>query len=153
MEYRIARETDLNQLAELRWQFRTDEDGELPLHSRSKFTSACETSFREGLSSGTQAYWLAIENDVIVSHVTVQKVPMVPRPCKISDFFGYITNSYTLPNDGVKGSALMEYLIDWAHAEDLELLIVWPSDRAVPFYRRLGFDADSPLAPLGNEEE
>lgn len=150
MEYRIARGSDLKQLAELRWQFRTDEDRERPRYSRSEFSSACERFLQEGLSSGTRAYWLAIESDEIVSHVFVQKILMVPRPCRIHDLFGYITNAYTLAQrrgEGI-GAALMKRVIDWARAEDLELLIVWPSDRAVSFYRRLGFDTENDVMQL-----
>lgn len=105
---------------------------------------------QEGMSSGTQAYWLATEGDEIISHVFVQKIPMVPRPCKIRDFFGYVTNTYTLPGrrgEGV-GSELMKRVIDWARTEDLELLIVWPSDRAVSFYKQLGFDAENDILQL-----
>ena len=105
---------------------------------------------QEGLSSGAHAYWLAVENADIISHVFVQKIPMVPRPCKIHDYFGYITNAYTLPDrrsEGI-GAALMAHVIDWAQHEDLELLIVWPSDRAVSFYQRLGFDANNDVLQL-----
>ena len=150
MEYRLARVTDLKRLAELRWQFRTDEDGEKPRHSHRDFLSACERFLRKGLSSGTHAYWLAIEDNEIVSHVFVQEIPMVPRPYKINDRFGYITNSYTLPQrrgEGI-GATLMTHVIDWTRTEDLELLIVWPSDRAATFYQRLGFDANNDVLQL-----
>lgn len=150
LEYRVASESDLKRLAELRWQFRTDEDEEKPRHTQNEFILECERFLREGLSSGTQAYWLAIENDEIVSHVFVHRIPMIPRPCKIRDFFGYITNAYTLPRmrgEGI-GAALMKRVIEWAQSEDLELLIVWPSDQAIPFYQRLGFDSENDVMQL-----
>lgn len=150
MEYRLARVGDLNRLAELRWRSRTDEDGELPLHSHSEFTGACERFLREGLSSGSHAYWLAVEDDEILSRVFVQRISMAPRPCKINDQWGYVTNAYTLPahrGEGI-GGALMKHAIAWAQAEDLELLIVWPSDRAGSFYRRFGFVAENDVLQL-----
>lgn len=150
MEYRLARIEDLSRLAELRWQSRTDEDGELPRHSRHEFAVACERFLHDGLSSGTRAYWLAVEDDKIISHVCVQQIFMIPRPCKVDDRWGYITNAYTLPQSRGKGigEALMKRVIAWAQAEDLELLIVWPSDRAESFYHRLGFDAENDVMQL-----
>jgi len=150
MEYRQARIADLRQLAELRWRSRTDEDGEKPQHSHSEFVAACEQFLHEGLSTGSQAYWLAVESQEIISHVFVQQIPMVPRPCKISDRWGYITNAYTLPQFRSKGigSALFAHVIAWARAMDLELLIVWPSHRAVTFYRRMGFDVQNDVMQL-----
>jgi GNAT superfamily N-acetyltransferase len=41
-------------------------------------------------------------------------------------------------NAGV-GQQLLMAIKDWAYADDLELLVVWPSERAYPFYERAGF--------------
>jgi len=145
MDYRLARATDLGTLAELRWQSRTDEDGETPQCSHSEFTAACERFLLKGLTSS--AYWLAVEDNRIVSHICVQQVPMIPRPCRIDDRWGYITNAYTLPlfrNQGI-GETLMRHVIAWAQTEELELLIVWPSDRAISFYRKLGFKSENDI--------
>ncbi|MCP6725838.1 GNAT family N-acetyltransferase, partial [Klebsiella pneumoniae] len=52
-------------------------------------------------------------------------------------------NVYTRPeyrNRGF-GSQLMEQVIAWAKAQQLEFLMLWPSDRSVPYYQRLGFDS------------
>ena len=74
----------------------------------------------------------------------------MPRPCKIQDQFGYITNNYTKPayrNKGI-GSELMRSVKRWARDEDLELLIVYPSEEAVKFYERTGFCADNDVMEL-----
>src|SRR3712207_8062862 len=39
----------------------------------------------------------------IVSHIFIHKIDMIPRPCKIHDQFGYITNNYTKPDYRNKG--------------------------------------------------
>jgi hypothetical protein len=36
----------------------------------------------------------------------------------------------------------MHSVIRWARAEDLELLMVWPSEASVDFYGRAGFERD-----------
>ena len=41
-------------------------------------------------------------------------------------------------NAGV-GQRLLTAIKDWASSENLELLVVWPSERAYPFYERAGF--------------
>jgi ribosomal protein S18 acetylase RimI-like enzyme len=94
--------------------------------------------------------FLAIRYITLPPQTLVHKIEMVPRPCKVRDRFGYITNNYTRPayrNKGV-GSELMKRVIERARAEDLELLIVYPSDRAVPFYERAGFDAENEVMEL-----
>jgi GNAT superfamily N-acetyltransferase len=150
MEYRQATEKDLQQLAELRWDFRTEDDEEIPAVSRDVFLEACVTFMRQGLDRGDQAYWLAVQGEEIIANIFVQMIPMVPRPCKIDDRFGYVTNNYTRPNhrnQGI-GSELMKRVTEWATEQDLELLIVWPSDRAVTFYERAGFTPETDIMQL-----
>jgi GNAT superfamily N-acetyltransferase len=149
MFYRTADEQDVTQLAHLRWDFRM-EGGEVPVVTRDEFITSCATFLRLGLESGRQVYWIAEENGEIVSQIFVHKVDMVPRPCKIDDQFGYVTNNYTKPayrNKGI-GSELMKRLVEWAKAADLELLIVYPSDEAITFYQRAGFDSQNEVMEL-----
>lgn len=42
----------------------------------------------------------------------------------------------------------MKRLTDWAKDEDLELLIVYPSDKAVTFYQRAGFYSENDVMEL-----
>ena len=75
---------------------------------------------------------------------------LVPRPCRIRDQFGYLTNSYTkyaYRNKDI-GSKLLQAVKDWAKAEDFELLIVYPSEQAVSFYERAGFDTENEVMEL-----
>lgn len=123
---------------------------ELPAVSHEEFIAACTDFLKRGLASGDHVYWIAEEKGEIVSQIFVHKIDMVPRPCKIHDQFGYITNNYTKPsyrNRGV-GSELMKRVLEWAKAEDLELLIVYPSERAVSFYERAGFYLENEVMEL-----
>ncbi len=43
---------------------------------------------------------------------------------------------------------LLSKVIEWAKAEDLELLIVYPSERAISFYERAGFTAENDVMEL-----
>jgi GNAT superfamily N-acetyltransferase len=150
MEFRLGTEGDVTELAHLRWDFRMEGGDELPAVSKEEFITACETFLKQGLDSGSRAYWVAVDNSEIVSHIFVQKVDMVPRPCKIHDQFGCITNNYTKPqhrNKGI-GSQLMQRVKQWAQEHDLELLIVWPSEQAVRFYEQAGFKMENDVMEL-----
>ena len=150
MNYRMATIGDLHQLSELRWDFRMEDGDELPVVSKAEFIEACTLFLERGLNNGYHTFWLAEENGEIVSHIFIHKIDMIPRPCKIHDQFGYITNNYTKPayrNKGI-GSELMKRVTDWAKDEDLELLIVYPSDRAVTFYQRAGFYSENDVMEI-----
>jgi GNAT superfamily N-acetyltransferase len=146
----MATDQDLAQLAELRWDFRDEDGTEQPVISRGEFIEACTAFLRRGLESGYHTYWIAEQEGEIISQVFVHRIDLVPRPCKVQDQFGYITNNYTKPvyrNKGI-GSKLMKRVKWWARDEDLELLIVYPSERAVAFYERAGFCSDNDVMEL-----
>jgi GNAT superfamily N-acetyltransferase len=146
---RHANETDAAVLAALRWEFRA-EDGELPKVPYGEFVDAYTEFFCEGLRQQRRAHFLAEVGGEIVGHVVVQRVPMVPRPKKVHDEWGYVTDNYTKPafrNKGI-GTALLREAIAWSRQQDLELLIVWPSEEAVRHYARAGFVADNDIMEL-----
>ena len=150
LQYRIATKKDLPQLAQLRWDFRNEDGYEKPVVSRDEFLEACIQFLSDGIDSGYQVYWLAENESEIIAHIFVHRIDLVPRPCKVKDQFGYITNNYTKPeyrNRGV-GSRLMAHVSQWAKDEDYELLIVYPSDEAVRFYERSGFVAENDVMEL-----
>jgi len=150
IQYRVATEQDLAQLAKLRWDFR-DEDGvEQPAMSQSEFIEACIAFLKRGLESGYHTYWVAEREGEIIAQIFVHRIDLAPRPCKVRDQFGYITNNYTKPayrNQGI-GSELIKRVKQWASDEDWELLIVYPSDEAVTFYERAGFRSDTDVMEL-----
>jgi GNAT superfamily N-acetyltransferase len=55
--------------------------------------------------------------------------------------WGYVGNVYVHPDhrDAGIGGALMEAVIDWSRAHGYERLRLAPTERARPFYTRLGF--------------
>jgi len=150
MQYRMATEKDLVQLAELRWDFRGEGGTEQPGVNRKVFIEVCSEFLKRGLESGYHTYWIAEQAGEIISQVFIHRVDLVPRPCKIRDQFGYITHNYTRPAYRSKGigSELMRRVKQWARDEDLELLIVYPSEEAVTFYERAGFRAENDVMEL-----
>jgi GNAT superfamily N-acetyltransferase len=127
IEYRVAVESDVEDLALMRWDFRLEEASGEPVNDQRTFLQACVAFLRQGLASQRWTYWIA--------------VCRVPKPNRLNDGFGYMTNVYTTPayrGRGI-GSELMARVIQWAKAQDLECLLVGPSDTSVRFYERAGF--------------
>jgi GNAT superfamily N-acetyltransferase len=73
--------------------------------------------------------------------MAVQVLEGVPRPATTRDRWGWLTDCYTVPGERNKGhgAGLLGAIRAWAEVEGLELLLVSPSDRSVPFYGRAGF--------------
>jgi GNAT superfamily N-acetyltransferase len=142
LEYRIAATADLPQIADLRWRLRVDD---APISDRAAydrfvadFVRMCTDEWR----SEDLVHWIATDGECVVGIMSVLMVRKLPSPEKLRDRWGYISNSYVLPdarNAGV-GEQLLAAIKAWAGGEDLELLVVWPSERAYPFYARAGFD-------------
>jgi len=144
---RLAVEPDFPHLAQMRWDFRTETEpaeGALP---EDKFTAAFINFLRQGQASGKWAFWIAEEDGLIIAQAFVQRIQKVPTPWLIQREIGYVTNVFTYPayrSQGV-GARLMEHVQEWARQQNLEMLILWPSQRAVSFYARCGFTHPSRL--------
>jgi GNAT superfamily N-acetyltransferase len=148
LECRIATPADMPQIADLRWRLRADD---APVSDQgayamfiAHFLRICETEWRPG----EVAHWIAVDDTRVVAVMSVAIVRKLPSPENLRGRWGYISNSYVLPdarNAGV-GQQLLAAVKDWAKSEDLELLVVWPSERAHPFYERAGFNR--PADPL-----
>ena len=153
MDYGIASQEDLPKLARLRWDFRVEED-ETPAVSQTTFIQSCTDFLERGFEAGNWAYWVAKEEGEIVSHVFINTIRPVPRPCNLDDRYGYMTNVYTRPeyrNKGI-GTELMRRAMQWAAEEGLELVIVSPSEESLPFYRRAGFSEETDFMQLRLKE-
>ncbi|MBS1797430.1 MAG: GNAT family N-acetyltransferase [Acidobacteria bacterium] len=145
---RLADERDFAELARMRRDFREEDGAERAVVDESEFLEICVDFLRSNAESC--AYWVAAEAGEIVAHLFVQRVALVPRPCRPRDAFGYVTNVYTKPafrGRGV-GTELLKRAVDWARAEDFELLLVYPGERAIDFYRRAGFEPENEALKL-----
>jgi len=150
MIYRLAEEKDLPQLAEMRWDFQTEENAETPTVEKSLFLENCVEYLRRSLTRGDWAFWIAEENGAIAAQMFVHTIESVPRPARLENFWGYLTNVYTKPvfrNRGI-GAELLRRVKSWAIEHDFELLIVSPSDDSVNFYKRAGFSRETDFYQL-----
>lgn len=137
---RQAQAADASELARLRWAFKQeDHEGGSPAPARS--VTHAEQWIRERLDGGRWLAWVAERDTEICGHVFLCPVERVPDPYEDNTPVGYVTNFYVIPecrNQGF-GGALLQALRQHAQELGMEVLIVWPSERSVPAYRRQGF--------------
>jgi GNAT superfamily N-acetyltransferase len=141
---RIRRATaaDANEIARLRWEF--SGEGHEPAEPQDAFLRRMAAEVRRVLASGRWSIWVAEDPGAarrLIATVFLQRVDKVPRPYPRPGAWGYITNVYVDAawRDRGIGGALMDVVIAAAREEGLDTLLLWPSQRAVSFYERLGF--------------
>ena len=150
MIYRLAKVEDATFLAKMRWDFRrADRPGEAVL-PENEFLTFCTEFMEHGIVSGDWAFWIAEEEDEIVSHICILIVSKLPQLDRLHIKRGFLHNVYTRPeyrNRGI-GSELMRHVLDWARLSGIGDIALWPSDRSVPFYERSGFSSDQKVMKL-----
>ncbi len=144
--FRLADPKDALQLADLRWRLKTDDSSDFSMTERNDFVAAF-AAFTESPSGRQDVpffHWVAELEGRLIAVMSVRKVLKVPSPERLDGCWGYLTNCYTLPdyrNRGI-GTNLLSAIKNWAKEQELELLVVWPSDRSYVFYERSGFHRD-----------
>ncbi|WP_246067483.1 GNAT family N-acetyltransferase [Paenibacillus koleovorans] len=155
---RLATVADSRQLAQMRWMF-TNEHRTHPVSE--PLFPAFEAEFGEfweaAARSGHWFVWVAEAADAedaedadeaptaeygeIIAHIYMELVHKVPRPGRVTHPFAYMTNVYTKPDYRSRGigSKLLQAIESWVKAEQLEFVIVWPSEDGRDFYLRNGY--------------
>ena len=147
---RAATPDDADELARLRWEFRVDH-GTPVARTFEDFLHEFRGFATEVLVDGSPwRAWVLEGRDRLIACVWFQLVEKVPHPSRgrWERPIGYVTNMYVEPdlrNEGL-GARLMEQVLAFAREREVAEIVVWPSPRSVPFYRRAGFDAEE--APL-----
>lgn len=141
IDYRIAAAYELTQIADLRWRLHVDDEPIEDGGAYESFIAEFLAVHQAEWTSDEVVHWVAADGKRLVAIMSVVFVRKIPRPGNLHGRWGYLANSYALPevrNGGV-GGRLLAAVTDWARGENLELLVVWPSEKAYPFYERAGF--------------
>jgi GNAT superfamily N-acetyltransferase len=85
--------------------------------------------------------WLAWADAVPVGMVNLAVFERMPAPGRPPSRWGYLGNAYVLPDWRSRGigTALLTALLEHARSERFARIVLSPSDRSIPFYRRAGF--------------
>lgn len=154
MIYRMADENDSEELAMLRWEFKTEGKGNDINGDKQEFLKECSDFLRLELKKGNWNCWVAEDDGEIAAQIFIRKIRKLPKPNKLHAEYGYVSNVYTKPSYRARGigSQLMKHVKQWASENKLEFLILWPSKRAVPFYEREGFSKNDAVMEFILEE-
>lgn len=150
---RLATLSDARSLSRLRWDFSPDEVA-VEVQTFDAFTAQFREWLDAALVQNTWAIWLAELDGQIVANMYIHRVPKVPRPGQFRRAYGYVTNVYTVPElRGQRiGARLLARVIEWARAERLEFLLLWPSEASVQFYERAGFTRSADALELALDD-
>ncbi len=139
---------DFAQIAELRWRLKTETLSPQDQPDRETFLARYLDHLHAEHQTGQTIHWVLETAEGVQGVMTVRKVAKETSLQGKSGTWGYLTNvfvSKALRNKKL-GTALLTDLINWAKAEHLEFLLVWPSVQSRPFYARAGFQgAGDPL--------
>ena len=146
---RQATGDDGEELARLRWQM-TDEEGDVR-ESLDAFRSKFLDAFARFEASRRWTVFVAEEDaGRLIGCLWLMRMERVPRPNRDAVAMGYVTNVYVEPearNRGL-GTRLLAAARELAERERMAELFVWPSDDAVPLYRRAGYALSSEVHEL-----
>jgi GNAT superfamily N-acetyltransferase len=136
---RRATNADHDSLASLQWRWRVEEWGRTPESSQPQFRAA----FRRwaALHSGSHTPFVAMEAAHTVGMAWLALIERVPTPHRWRRLGAALQSVYVVPslrNSGL-GASLVAAALDHARATGVDYVIVHPSERSFPFYRRLGF--------------
>jgi len=140
VEVRMACETDAAMLARLRYEFRASFHE--VIEDEVSFVRRCTAWMKERLATdGHWKCWIAESPQTVVGNVWAQLVEKIPNPIAESEHYVYLTNFYVREEYRGKGvgSMLLSAALAWSRSKNASTVILWPTQRSKPFYRRNGF--------------
>ena len=137
---REATKADWPKLALLRWDSAKKSRKRAAL-SRKTFVSDFSTFLAESMKQERWKIWVAEFHGRIVGNLYVASIAKVPRPNEFRTRFGYMTGVYVKADERNRGigSMLVKAADKWADSAGLEFVVVWPSNKSIPFYGRHGY--------------
>ncbi|TVZ00301.1 GNAT family N-acetyltransferase [Trebonia kvetii] len=139
---RIAEAADGPALAALRRAWTAEQHGAVDdAEFEARFLDWYEREFARRIS------WLAEVDGAAVGMMNLAIFARMPQPGRDVGTWGYLANAFVLKahRDRGIGSLLLRALLDHADGQRYVRVVLRPSQRAIPFYQRLGFAADHDL--------
>ena len=145
-DIRPAARADAPALARLRYEFRAAEG--TPVEAEDDFMARCLTWMEARLAAGSAwRCWLAEEEGRVVGTVWLQRIEKLPNPVEESESHGYVSSLYVVPSSrgAGLGRRLLEVCLAACLAEEMDAVILWPTQRSRSLYVRHGFAAREDL--------
>jgi GNAT superfamily N-acetyltransferase len=141
-QIRLARSSDSNALAELRYQFRAEAGS--ATETKSLFVRRCASWMKKRFHSGSRPWrcWVLDDGKQLLGHVCVQLFEKLPNPVKDEpELHAYITNFYVVPEMRGQGfgKTLLDKALSWCRARGTDAIILWATPESRSLYRRCGF--------------
>jgi len=148
IEIREATPDDAPALAELRWEFRSERPG--LVEDRDEFVARCTAWMRGQLTTNLQwRAWVVLDGPTVVGQLWGHLFDKLPNPTTERERHFYVSNVYVTPRArGGVGSRLVRSVLDWAAAQNVDRVILWPSDRSRTMYQRFGFETTDDILEL-----
>jgi len=152
---RIAVPQDANTLAKLRYEFRSSFHANC--EAEAGFVERCASWMKDRLQENKfWKCWIAECDGVPSGNIWAQLIEKIPNPMIERERLGYITNFYVneVYRDRGVGSRLFAAAIEWLKENNVDAVILWPTERSRSFYRREGFSDEVRLMELvvGSDE-
>jgi GNAT superfamily N-acetyltransferase len=147
IEIRAAAVADARALAELRWEFRTS--GYDPNETHDVFVRRCTAWMLRELQRSSWQAWVAVDDEEILGQVWLFAVEKIPNPIAELEKLAYVSNLYVRPSArGGIGTRLLEGVLDWCRANEIDRVVLWPTKRSMTLYMRHGFARDGDVMEL-----
>ena len=140
LKIRLASASDAVMLAGFRYAFRSSLSP--ACESEVEFIERCSLWMRERLKEGSLwRCWIAEQDQTPVGNLWMQLIEKIPNPITELERHAYITNFYVWEEARGKGvgSKMLSVALEWAKAQEVEAVILWPTTESRPLYLRHGF--------------
>jgi len=150
---RLATAEDATSLAKLRYSFRSSLDQ--TNEDETKFVQRCDRWMRERLREDCGwRCWIAEQSHIPVGNVWVQLIEKIPNPVAEAECHAYLTNFYISERARGKGvgTRMLMKVLEWCETQDVQTVILWPTQQSRTLYERQGFSVRTDLLGLIIEE-
>ena len=152
---RLARSSDFDALAEMRYRFRAETESKV--ETRSVFVRRCTSWMKKRFRTGSSMWrcWVLDDGKRLLGHVSVQLFEKIPNPVNEPELHAYVTNFFVVPemrNQGL-GKRLLSKALSWCRARGTDAVILWATSGSKSLYRRCGFVEPGDIFELRHSSE
>ena len=148
-QVRLASAADALVLAKLRYEFRASL--RKVVENEATFIERCAPWMQDRLRNDTfWKCWIAEWEATAVGDVWAQLIEKIPNPMDEPEYMVYLTNFYVREEHRGKGigSRLLSAVLDWSRSNNVQVVLLWPSEQSKPFYLRHGFSVADDLMQM-----